>query len=90
MSQKALANLIQIEDDLGNSKQMSPQYLNDIEHDRRSPSSAALVKQFSNALGLDEEYLMFLAGRWPEKVRNSIKSQDEFGKAMQAFRREAG
>ena len=30
---------------------ISPQYLNDIEHDRRSPSSDRVVQQFADALG---------------------------------------
>ena len=29
---------------------ISPQYLNDIEHDRRSPSSDRIVQQFADAL----------------------------------------
>lgn len=87
LSQKDLAALIQIEDELGNKKQMSPQYLNDIEHDRRSPSSQALVAQFSEKLGLDQDYLMFLAGRWPDAIRNAIRSEKDFGEAMVAFRR---
>ena len=29
---------------------ISPQYLNDIEHDRRSPSSDRMVQQFADAL----------------------------------------
>ena len=34
---------------------ISPQYLNDIEHDRRSPSSDRMVQQFADALEIDRE-----------------------------------
>lgn len=86
LSQKELAQLVQVDDD-GRTKAMSPQYLNDIEHDRRSPSSTQLVEQFSKILKLDPEYLFFLADRWPDSLRVSIKSQEEFSKAMTAFRK---
>ncbi|MDR4485259.1 MAG: helix-turn-helix transcriptional regulator [Nitrospirales bacterium] len=48
---------------------ISPQYLNDIEHDRRSPSSDRMVKQFAEALEIDADWLYYLAGRFPEDVR---------------------
>src|SRR3984893_8603990 len=47
---------------------ISPQYLNDIEHDRRSPSSDRTVQQFADALGIDRDWLYYLAGRFPEDV----------------------
>lgn len=80
---------IRVEDEFGNERPMSPQYLNDIEHDRRSPSSAALVEQFGDVLGLDKDYLLFLADRWPESLRETIKSEEQFSKVMRAFRRNA-
>ncbi|MEZ4271052.1 MAG: helix-turn-helix transcriptional regulator [Myxococcota bacterium] len=65
---------------------ISPQYLNDIEHDRRSPSSDWLVKQFAKALGLDTDWLYYLAGRFPEDVRKKKLSPDDVRSAMVAFR----
>jgi hypothetical protein len=44
---------------------ISPRYLNDIEHDRRSPSSDRMVQQFADALGIDRDWLYYLAGRFP-------------------------
>ena len=58
---------------------ISPQYLNDIEHDRRSPSSDRMVKQFADALGIDRDWLYYLAGRFPE-------DEKQVAEAMVAFR----
>ena len=65
---------------------ISPQYLNDIEHDRRSPSSDRMVKQFADALGIDRDWLYYLAGRFPEDVRNKKLSEKQVAEAMVAFR----
>ena len=65
---------------------ISPQYLNDIEHDRRSPSSDQLVQQFSEALDLEADWLYFLAGRFPEDIRGKKLSPQEVTQAMRAFR----
>jgi hypothetical protein len=47
---KDLASRVLRED----AEAISPQYLNDIEHDRRSPSSDRMVQQFADALGIDQ------------------------------------
>ncbi|CAE6779018.1 helix-turn-helix domain-containing protein [Nitrospira defluvii] len=79
---KDLASRVLRED--GNA--ISPQYLNDIEHDRRSPSSDHMVKQFAEALGIDRDWLYYLAGRFPEDVRKKQLSENEVAEAMIAFR----
>jgi transcriptional regulator with XRE-family HTH domain len=86
LSQKQLAELVKIQADDGTDRSISPQYLNDIEHDRRSPSSEQLVKQFAQVLGLDADYLSFLAGRWPESLRKKIQTKADFDKMLVAFR----
>ena len=58
---------------------ISLQYLNDIEHDRRSPSSDRMVQQFADAL-------YYLAGRFPEDVRDKKLSEKQVAEAMVAFR----
>ena len=83
LSQKELASRIKREDGVP----ISPQYLNDIEHDRRSPSSDRLVGQFATMLGIDLDYLYFLADRVPEDLRKSGLSQQEVSEGMMAFRR---
>jgi transcriptional regulator with XRE-family HTH domain len=65
---------------------ISPQYLNDIEHDRRSPSSDRMVTQFAEALGLDTDWLYYLAGRFPADLRDKGLSQSEVTNLMVAFR----
>lgn len=77
-SQKELAERVKIEEDSGSVKSISPQYLNDIEHDRRSPSSVHLVSQFSKVLDLNADYLAFLADRWPASWRAQVKSEEDF------------
>ncbi len=84
MSQKELASLV-LKDD---QTPITPQYLNDIEHDRRNPSSDDLIKAFSRALQLssdEEDYLFYIAGKMPKDVR--AKSRDEFYSAIAAFRK---
>lgn len=84
MSQKDLADLVFKED----NTPITPQYLNDIEHDRRNPSSDSIIKSFSKALNLeskDEDYLFYLAGKMPEDLRDINK--ENFYKAITAFRK---
>ncbi|SET90780.1 helix-turn-helix domain-containing protein, partial [Oceanicella actignis] len=54
LSQKELAARVMKEEGGGS---ISPQYLNDIEHDRRSPSSSHLIREFSGILNIPEDYL---------------------------------
>ena len=65
---------------------ISPQYLNDIEHDRRSPSSDRMVQQFAEALNINRDWLYYLAGRFPSDVREKGLSQKEVSDLMIAFR----
>ena len=83
LSQKQLAEAIQREE--GGS--ISPQYLNDIEHDRRSPSSDHMIKEFARVLKLSENYLYYLAGRLPAQVRRSGVTSSEVDRWVAAFRR---
>ena len=83
LSQKELAAEIRNDD----GEPISPQYLNDIERDRRAPKADSLLKQFAKILKLDAEYLLYLNGLFPEKERNHKLSEDQFKKAMVAFRK---
>lgn len=65
---------------------ISAQYLNDIEHDRRNPPSEYIVRQLANALDLDLDYLLFLAGRFPADVLEMSRDQEGIKTAMKAFR----
>ncbi len=87
LSQKELAALIIREED---KKSISPQYLNDIERDRRNPSSDHMMHQFAAALGTDPDYLFYLAGSFPDDVRAANASPEVVAMAFKAFRRSAG
>jgi transcriptional regulator with XRE-family HTH domain len=80
---KDLAARVRREDD----EPISPQYLNDIEHDRRSPSSDRMVQQFADALGIDRDWLYYLAGRFPDDIRDKKLSEKQVSEVMVAFRR---
>lgn len=56
MSQKELAQMLTSDDGTA----VSPRYLNEIEHDRISPTSCLIIKQLANTLGLDETELRYL------------------------------
>lgn len=84
ISQKKLAELIKRDDGEG----ISPQYLNDIEHDRRSPSSNSLVVQFAKILELDSDYLFYLAGKLPSDIHEKKLSQEQVKNVMTAFRKD--
>lgn len=86
LSQKELAAKIRREDEDGS---ITPQYLNDIEHDRRVPTSF-LIGQFAAVLKTDADYLHFLAGRVPDDLRRLTVDQKQFASSMVAFRRSLG
>jgi transcriptional regulator with XRE-family HTH domain len=83
LSQKDLAGIILKEED---GTPISPQYLNDIEHDRRSPTSDHLIRQFAGALDLDEGLLFVLAGKIPDDIRRGIRNTDRVTSAFLSFR----
>ncbi|MCL5962727.1 MAG: helix-turn-helix domain-containing protein [Chloroflexi bacterium] len=86
LSQKDLAALIQKEDGTA----ISPQYLNDIEHDRRGPPPSYIIDQLATALKVPREYLYFLAGQLPADLRESgnATEPEKVREAFRAFRRE--
>jgi transcriptional regulator with XRE-family HTH domain len=65
---------------------ISPQYLNDIEHDRRSPTSDRMVLQYAEALDIEADWLYYLAGRFPQDVRQKNLSEHDVKSLMVAFR----
>jgi len=84
MSQKQLASLIIKED--GNP--ISPQYLNDIERDRRNPPGDNFINQFAKVLGIPEEYLFFIVHEIPPKYRKDVPSNPAVVReAFEAFER---
>jgi transcriptional regulator with XRE-family HTH domain len=88
-SQKELAAKVIKEED---QAPITPQYLNDIEHNRRSPTSSHLVKQFARVLDIDPEVLFAIIGMLPEKERKLVSKSTPgaVGEAFVAFRRKLG
>jgi len=91
LSQKQLASKILKED--GNP--ISPQYLNDIERDRRNPPGEYLMNQFAKVLETPEEYLYYLANEIPPKYRrvsadNPLQVQEAFQAFARSYRRGEG
>src|SRR5208282_4167856 len=83
-TQKYLAQCIQKE--VG--APITAQYLNDIEHDRRSPSSPAIIEQFAKALQIEPEVLYFQAGALPPDLQNRSVPSERVVAAFQAFRKQ--
>src|SRR6266849_968538 len=83
LSQKDLATKI-FKDD---GEAISPQYLNDIEHNRRNPTSAEMIDQFAKVLKLPPEVLYFLAGKLTEDLKKSPVDNEKIVAAYKAFRR---
>jgi transcriptional regulator with XRE-family HTH domain len=84
MSQKDLAAQIKKED----GQPISPQYLNDLERDRRNPPSSHFLKQFAEELGLSLDYLSYLARQLPDDVADDPHSSERVDAAFRAFRKE--
>jgi len=84
LSQKDLAALVLKED----GEAISPQYLNDIEHDRRNPPSEFIIEQFAKHLKLRPQPLMAAAGMWPTDIREKLRGADpkKVEAAFTAFR----
>jgi transcriptional regulator with XRE-family HTH domain len=64
LSQRALAAQVRREDGVS----LSPQYLNDLEWDRRNPPGHHLLRQFAAALDLPYDYLAFVTGCLPDDL----------------------
>jgi transcriptional regulator with XRE-family HTH domain len=82
-TQKYLAQCIQKE----GGAPITAQYLNDIEHDRRSPSSPIIIEQLAKALQLQSEVLYFQAGALPADLQHRSVPSEKVVAAFQAFRK---
>jgi transcriptional regulator with XRE-family HTH domain len=82
LSQKQLADRTLRED----GQPISPQFLNDIERDRRRPGPFILNALAKN-LELDPDELHFLAGQVPPDMVAGSTDDNRLKEVMQAFRR---
>ena len=83
VSQKELAARVRKED----GTVISAQYLNDIEHDRRNPTSDHLIREFARVLDENEGYLFFLAGKIPEDMRKGAVDRAKIVAGFAHFRK---
>lgn len=85
VSQKELAQKIKKED----GEPISPQYLNDIERDRRNPPSEFLIAQLAKELLLSKDYLLLASGSLPSELKDKLSESDpdSVERAYQAFRK---
>ena len=85
MSQKDLAAAIVKED---GAMGISPQYLNDIEHERRNPPSEFIIEQLAKQLQFSTEYLTIAAGMLPADMRKDVEGAEpeHIQRAYRAFR----
>jgi transcriptional regulator with XRE-family HTH domain len=82
VSQKDLAAQLKKED----GTPISPQYLNDIELDRRL-APGYLIEQLAKRLKLEGDYLYVLAGQFPADVRAGRYRPESVQAALRAFRK---
>ena len=85
LNQKELAERIRRED----GARISTSYLNDIEHDRRSPTGDHLLGEIARALEVAPGFLAFVAGQLPQEIRDLPLDEERLRRAVEAFRQEA-
>ena len=83
LSQKELAAKVTKE----NGSAISPQYLNDLERDRRGAPSDQLIEAFARELGLDKDALYYSAGEVSPDLRGLNPENEQVRQAIAAFRR---
>jgi len=82
LSQVELAG--QITKACGNA--ISPQYINDIEHGRRVPKSDRMLTEFARVLGINLDWLYYLAGRYPVDIYRRPITEDTIRRIMRLYR----
>ncbi|TAM80969.1 MAG: XRE family transcriptional regulator [Acidobacteria bacterium] len=86
MTQKELAaRIMRKEEGREEEKPITPQYLNDIEHDRRTPPEY-IIRQIAKILNLDADHLVFLAGSVPQHLIPGI-TEEAVKEAVRLFRK---
>ena len=83
LNQKELAAQVIKED----GQAISPQYLNDLEHNRRNPPPSHLIEQFAAALKIEAVILYHCAGELPPDLRCTPAEEGKVVAAYKAFQR---
>jgi transcriptional regulator with XRE-family HTH domain len=82
ISQKELAGQVRKED----GQSISPQFLNDVERDRRRPSSY-ILREIADVLGTNVDEYHLLAGQLPPDLMAGEGAPERVAEVMKAFRR---
>jgi transcriptional regulator with XRE-family HTH domain len=85
LSQRELAALLKKED----GEPISPQYLNDLERDRRNPPSDLIIKQLAEILRIDLDYLYACADKFPPDIRGPHIDRKAVVTAFRSIRKTA-
>ena len=83
LSQKELAAVIIKED----GQPISPQYLNDLERDRRNPPGDIFIEQFAKVLRLPADQLYYCAGELAPDMKEEDADPELVVEAYTAFRK---
>ncbi len=83
LSLKAVSERVLKED----GQPITPQYLNDIEHERRHAPSPYLIGQIATALGLAPEVLYYVAGQIPRDLANLQVDEETIIAGYKALRK---
>ena len=67
---------------------ISPQYLNDVERDRRNAPGDDIIRQLGEVLQIDVDVLYNCAGELPPDLRCLDVGEDKIKEAFALFRRE--
>ena len=66
---------------------MTASYLCDIEHERRCPADEHIISAFADRLGIDRDWLFYLAGWLPPDVRERRYTREELFGIFDTLRR---
>ncbi len=71
-----------------NGDPLTPQYLNDIEHDRRNPPPEYIIKQIAKVLELDVDYLLGLKGDVAHDIKTMFSEKPNIGVAFRKAKKD--
>jgi transcriptional regulator with XRE-family HTH domain len=83
LSQKELAARVLKED----GEAISPQYLNDVERDRRNPPSDYILERFAEQLKIDPARVYYYARKLPADIETTKENEQKFVLAFKAYRK---
>jgi transcriptional regulator with XRE-family HTH domain len=86
LSQRELAALLKKDD----GEPISPQYLNDLERDRRNPPSDSLIQQLAKILKIETDYLYACAEKFPPDLKGSAVDKKAVVAVFKSLRKSVG